>query len=209
MGWLIALAILALIAVLPVGISATYDAEGFRAYVKAGVARILVFPMPPKEKKPKKKTKKATKTDKKQPGKKKTGKKNPEEKKKGGSLTDFLPIVRIVLDLLDDFRRKLRVDVLEADLVLAGGDPCDLAINYGKACAALGNLWPRLEEFLTIKKRDVKVQCDFEGDKTLITARLDLTITIGRALSMGVRHGGKLIKELMKIMNKGKGGATT
>ena len=204
MGWLIALAILVLIAVLPIGVSVCYDADGFRAFVKAGVARIQVFPLPKKEKKPKKKTKKAQTPAKKQPAKK-----QPEEKKKGGSLTDFLPIVRLVLDLLDDFRRKLRVDVLEADLVLAGSDPCDLAINYGKICAALGNLWPRLEEFLTIKKRDVKVQCDFEGDKTLITARMDLTITVGRTFSIGILHGVKILKEFIHILNKRKGGATT
>jgi hypothetical protein len=204
MGWLITLAILVLIAVLPVGISVCYDADGFRAFVKAGFARIQVFPLPKKEKKPKKKTKKAQTPAKKQPAKK-----QPEEKKKGGSLTDFLPIVRLVLDLLDDFRRKLRVDVLEADLVLAGSDPCDLAINYGKICGALGNLWPRLEEFLTIKKRDVKVQCDFEGDKTRITARVDLTITIGRIFGIGIFHGVKIMKEFMNIMNKRKGGATT
>ena len=204
MGWLITLAILALIAVLPVGVSVCYDADGIRAFVKAGFVRIQVFPMPKKEKKPKQKTSKA-----KAPAKKKPAQKQPQEKKQGGSLKDFLPIVRLVLDLLDDFRRKLRVDVLEADLVLAGSDPCDLAINYGKICAALGNLWPRLEEFLTIKKRDVKVQCDFEGDKTLITARMDLTLTIGRAFSLGFRHGIKIIKEFIRITNKRKGGATT
>ena len=199
MGWLITLAILVLIAVLPVGISVCYDADGFRAFVKAGVARIQVFPLPKKEKKPKKKTKKAAKPAQKQPAKK-----QPQEKKKGGSLADFLPIVRLALDLLDDFRRKLRVDVIEADLVLAGGDPCDLAINYGKTCAILGNLWPRLEEFLTIKKRDVKVQCDFEGDKTLITARVDVTITVGRMLGVSVYHGGKILKEFIHILNKRK-----
>ena len=204
MGWLITLAILVLIAVLPVGVSVSYDADGFRAFVKAGFARIQVFPLPKKEKKPKKKTKKTSK-----PAQKQVAKKQPEKKKQGGSLTDFLPIVGLVLDLLDDFRRKLRVDVMEADLVLAGGDPCDLAINYGKTCTILGNLWPRLEEFLTIKKRDVKVQCDFEGDKTLIIARVDLTITIGRIFSIGIFHGVKIIKEFMNIMNKRKGGATT
>ena len=194
MGWLITLAILVLIAVLPVGISVCYDADGFRAFVKASVVRFQVFPLPEKEKKPKKKTKKAAKPTQKQPAKKQT-----EEKKQGGSLTDFLPIVRLALDLLDDFRRKLRVDVIEADLVLAGGDPCDLAINYGKVCAALGNLWPRLEEFLTIKKRDVKVQCDFEGDKTLVTARVDLTITVGRIFRIGIFHGVKIFKEFIHI----------
>ena len=124
-------------------------------------------------------------------------------------MTDFLPLVKIILDFMSDFRRKLRVNVLEVDLVLAGGDPCDLAINYGKAAAAMGNLWPRLEELLVIKRRDVKIQCDFEGDKTLITARLDLTITVARVFTVGLRYGYRALRELMKILNKRKGGATT
>ena len=49
--------------------------------------------------------------------------------------------------------------------MLGGGDPCDLAINYGKAWAALGNLWSRLEQFFVIKKRDVEIQCDFEASQ--------------------------------------------
>ena len=111
------------------------------------------------------------------------------------------------MDFLGDFRRKLRVNRLELNVVMAGGDPCDLAVNYGKAWAALGNLWPRLEEWLVIKKRDVRIQCDFEGSDTLITARLDATITLGRVMSLSVRYGIRAIKDLIKIKNKGKGGA--
>ena len=113
----------------------------------------------------------------------------------------------MALDLLTDFRRKLRINCLELNLVLGGDDPCDLAVNYGKACAAMGNIWPRLEEFFVIKKRDVKIQCDFEASESLITARIDLTITVGRLLSVSVWHGFKIIREFLRIKNQGKGGA--
>ena len=201
MGLLIALGIVILLLLLPLGVSAIYDGDGPRISVVAGPVRIPVFPAKKKDKKPKpKKEKKKAAT------KKKTASK---QKKQGGSLADFLPLVEIVMEFLSDFRRKLRVNVLELNLVLAGGDPCDLAINYGKATAALGNIWPRLEELFVIQKRDVKIQCDFEGDKTLVTARLDLTITVARVFSVGIRYGIRAIKELIKIINKRKGGATT
>lgn len=203
MGWLIFLGILLLLLILPLGVSAVYDSEGPRVSVLAGPVRIPVLPAKKKEKKPK------PQKEKKQSLPKAKAAKQPKKEKKGGSLTDFLPLVEIILEFLGDFRRKLRVNVLEVNLVLAGGDPCDLAIQYGKYCAAMGNLWPRLEELFVIKKRDIKVQCDFEGSQKLIYVRLDLTITLGRVFSVSLRHGIRALKELKKILNKRKGGATT
>ena len=53
MGWLIALGVLILIAIIPIGVSASYDAEGPLAIVYVGVVRITVFPLKKKEKKEK------------------------------------------------------------------------------------------------------------------------------------------------------------
>ena len=114
----------------------------------------------------------------------------------------------MALDLLNDFRRKLRVNRLEANIVMAGGDPCDLAINYGRAWAAVGNLMPRLERVLVIKKQDIDVECDFTASQTTICARLDLTITLGRILAIAVVHGFRAVVEFIKINNKRKGGAS-
>ena len=224
MGWWITLGVVILLAVLPLGVSVRYNSEGPLVRVLLGPLKITVFPLPKKKnKKPKKNTQ--TPESREQPQTKtapapaepapqnpapppKPKEKKPKEEK-GGSLLDFLPLVKLAFHFLGDFRRKLRVNVLEVNLVLAGSDPCNLAVNYGKACAALGNLWPRLEELFVIQKRDVKIQCDFAADKTLVTARLDLTITLARVFSVGARYGYRAIKELKKILNKRKGGATT
>ena len=141
------------------------------------------------------------------PKQKKKPDKPADNQEKGGSVTDFLPLLQLVFDFLGEFRRKLRVNRLELKLVLAGGDPCNLAVNYGKAWAAVGNLMPQLERFFVISKRDVEVECDFTAGQTLIIARLDLTITIGRLLRMAVRYGIRAVREYMKIINKRKGGA--
>jgi hypothetical protein len=50
-GWLIALAILVLLAILPLGISVCYDAQGPVVRVIAGFLKIKVFPAKPKEEK--------------------------------------------------------------------------------------------------------------------------------------------------------------
>ena len=207
MGWLIVLGIAALLAALPLGVRVRYDCDGAVVKVLAGPVRILIYPRPKKEK-PKKEGKKPTEKKPKQ----KTGKsaaEASEKKKSGGSLTDFLPLVKLALELLNDFRRKLRVDYLELKLVLAGDDPCDLAVNYGRAWAALGNLLPRLERVLVIRKRDLNVECDFTADSTLVTVGLDVTIVLGRLMALTLRYGIRALKEYLSISKKRKGGAAT
>ena len=115
--------------------------------------------------------------------------------------------MKIALDFLGDFRRKLRLDNLYLRLILAGNDPCDLAVNYGRAWAAMGNLLPQLEKWFVIKKRDIEVECDFETSETLVIARLDLTITIGRLLAAAVKFAVRALIEYLKIRKKRKGGA--
>jgi len=216
MGWIIALAVLILLAVLPLGVRLRYDAGGPGIWVLLGPVAVPVFPVKRKEKKEKpKKEAKKEESKKSTPAKQTQGQAStPAPAKKenplaGGSVKDFLPLVSAVLEFLGDFRRKLRVPVLELKVILGGGDPCDLAMNYGKAWAAVGNLWPRLEEFLVIRKRDVEIECDFTAGETLITARLDLTVTLGRLLAVSGKLAFRAVRELIKIMNKRKGGAAT
>lgn len=202
MGWLIALAVIVLLAVLPLGVSVKYDSGGPLVRIIAGPVRFTVFPRkkkkprkekPPKPEKPPKAAKSAPKA---------------EPKKTGGSITDFLPLVRVGLDFLEDFLcRKLRVNRLEMKVILAGDDPCDLAVNYGRAWAALGNLIPRLERFFVIQHRDLQVECDFTADKTLIFARLDLTVTVGRMVALAAVYGVRGLREFLKINKSRKGGA--
>ena len=210
MGWLITFGILFLLAILPLGASVKYNANGALVKIIAGPIRFTVFPMKKKEKKPKKEKKskknKAEVQSKQQDAGTAENKKD-EKKEKGGSLLDFLPLVRVALDLLGDFRRKLRLDRLELKLIMAADDPCDLAINYGRAWAALGNLFPLLERAFVIKKRDIEVECDFTVSETLIIARLDITITLGRIIALVVRYGIRALREYLKIMKLRKGGA--
>ena len=203
MGWLITAGVLILLAILPLGVSVQYDSQGPRIYAAIGPVRFKVYPGKKKEKKPE-----TEKKEKPVKNEKSSGTKNTAEKK-GGSLTDFLPLVRLVLDFLVTFRKKLRVNWLELKLILAGGDPADLAQNYGKAWAALGNLMPQLERFFVIKKRNLEVECDFVGRETVIIARLDITITLGRLLSLAAVYGFRGVREFLKLMKIRKGGANT
>ena len=210
MGWIITLAILVLLAILPLGAVVRYNSEGISLKVIAGPIRIPVLPGKKKdpeeavqknEKKPVKNKNKSKSADSKQ--------KDEKPKQKGGPITDFLPLVKTALDLLNSFRKKLRINHLELKLIMAGDDPCDLAINYGKANAAMGNLLPLLEKVFVIKKRDIEVECDFESSQTLIIARADITITLGWLLGILFYYGVRAVIQYFQINNKRKGGAST
>ena len=202
MGWLIALAIVIGIGWIPLGVQVRYDEEGFLVRVIAFFLRFTVIPMPGKKKKKERKAKAAPKKTSGQPKQA-----QPAAEKKGGKLSDFLPLVRVALDLMNDFRRKLRVNNLRLKLILAGDDPCDVAIAYGRAWEAVGNLMPLLERVFVIGKRDVEVECDFEATQPRVIFHMDITVTIGRMLSLAAVYGIRVLKEFIKIQKKRKGGA--
>lgn len=190
MGWLIFLGILALLGCLPLGVRLNFDEGGFRAAVMIGRIPVRLYPVPKwlqnmtskhqkKEQPPEPKPKIAKPQSQAQPG---------------GGIRRFLPFVRLGLELLGDFRRKLRVNFLRLRLTLAGEDPCDLAVNYGRAWAALGNLMPRLERALVIRKRDVEIQCDFQAEETTVVFAMDLTMTLGRLLGLALGYGLRALK---------------
>ena len=221
MGWWIFFGILALLLLLPLGASIFYDALGLRILVIAGPVRFTVFPMKKKEKTEAKKdvkqeTEKAAPikeaAPKEEPSKSpgKAGKaalpeapkppQVPEEEPEGGSILDFLPLVELALKFVGEFfHRTLHIDVLYVKLTMAGGDPADLAIGYGNTWAALGNLWPYVDRMFTIKKRDIQVQCDFEGSETRVNARVDITLTLGRLLGLVFGYAFRILVKFLQI----------
>ena len=103
MGFLIAAGILTLLAVMPVGVRARYDAAGFLLKLLLGPVSITLFPRQNKEKKKPKTPKKTEKTAK--PATSQTTK----TEKKGGSLSDFQGIISQALAFLGAFTRRLVV----------------------------------------------------------------------------------------------------
>ena len=198
MGWFIALAVIVLLAIFPLGVRGIYAEAAPGVWLLAGPLKFQLYPGKPKTEKNTKEKKKAGEPAGEKPKKAQT--------KKGGSYRDFLPIVQIALQFLDHFRRKLRVKHLELRLIMAGGDPDTLAVNYGKAWIALGNLMPQLERFLVIRKRHLEVECDFVEEVTRIYARVDVTITVGRALYLLLVYGLRILKHFLQMKNTRKGG---
>ena len=215
MGWWITLGVLTLLAILPLGVRIIYDEKGPLVKVVAGPAKITVYPRSKKEKKPKKtkntEQESSAQNQKTEPELPKPPQPKPapkkEKKASGGSVSDFLPFIKLGLDFLGDLRRKLRLNELYLRLILASSDPCDLAVNYGKTWTAVGNLMPALERVFVIQKRDVEVECDFTASETKVIARLEITMTLGRLLTLVAVYAVRGLKEFIQFRNKRKGGA--
>lgn len=214
-GWLIALGIVAAIGLFPVGICLAYEASGARAQLLLGPVRLTLYPrkkgkkrknapVQPKPEGQKRQTASGTKQeppeppipDDPPPG---APTKKLEKPPQGGGLADFLPLIEIGLDALAGLRLRLRVRLLRLRLVLAGDDPADLAVNYGKAQAAMAALLAQLHRFLIIRREDVSVSCDFVGERTTVLARVDVTILLGRALCWAVHYGWRALRSYLKI----------
>lgn len=187
-GWMIALGLVAFLLLLPVRINAQYDEKGGSAWLTFGFLKLMLYPQ-------EKKT-----------GKQKKSNATSGKKTKGGAYSDFLPLLENVLELFSDFRHKLTVNKLQCRLILAGGDPCDLAVNYGRAWALVGNLIPVLERLFYIKKRDVSVGCDFADDCTRIIFHIQGRIATVRLLTIIAIHGTSILKKYYTIINQRKGG---
>ena len=210
MGVWIAAAIVLILAVLPLGVRVRYNSAGLILRVIAGPLKITVFPRKKKPKKQKVKQKKPKEEQNAEPSASEDKppqppEAQPEQKEKGGSIARFLPFIKLGLKFLGDFRRKLRLDNLYVRLILAGDDPCDLAVNYGRTWAAVGNLMPQLERLFVIKKRDIQVECDFTASETCVVAHLDITITLGRLLALALVYGVRVLIEFLSMKRKGGG----
>lgn len=192
-GWVvfgIVIAVFVLIGCIPVGVDARYMENELSLRLKIGLLKMQILPAKPKKAAPKKEKKTAKKAGASQ---------KPEKPKKKASmpkltLSDILALVNLTCDTLGDLRRKLRVEVLTLHVVLGGDDPAKAAMQYGGAWAAIGMLNPKLDQLFVIKKRDIQPILDYNEKEMSISAQLALTITIGRALSLGLKAGARFLK---------------
>ena len=207
---LVILAVLVLIGCIPVGVDAAYGEGGMLLSAKIGFFRLQILPAKPtkpkKPKKPKQQKPAASPAPSAAPD---TPAAEAAPQKKlalPGGLNGILRLVNLALSTLGDLRRKLRVEELTLHVTFAGDDPADAALHYGQAWAAVGALMPALDRLFVIKKRDICPILDYNREQMSVDAHLILTITIGRALPLGLKAG----LGFLKLLNDSKkGGANT
>lgn len=110
----------------------------------------------------------------------------------------------MALEAAGSFRRKLRIDVLELRVVVGEADPADTAMHYGQASAALGALWGPLNEAFHIKDGLARVDVDFQQEHWALWGRLQITLTVGQLVWLGVRYGAEVLNILRETRKESK-----
>lgn len=191
-GWMIVCFVLLFLAMMPLGVMVCYEKQPV-VKVIVGAIRLTVYPLPswmrrkgkPKAHKPPQQSKAVSVEENKKPV--------------SAGLSDYIPFLQLGIDFLNTFRKKLRIQQLNVRVIMSGDDPCDLAVSYGRAWAAAGNLISALERVFVIKKRAIEVECDFTATKTVFNMKAELTITLGRILMLAVIYGIRVIRAYLSM----------
>ena len=165
----IILILLILLLITPVGVDLRYDGA-LRVRLKFGILHFTLFPG--KENKTPKEKKKPEK-EKKQPGPKPT-------------LQEILELVRIALQALGRFRRRLSIDLLRLYVLVAADDPYDAVLRYGALNAGLGVLAPLAHNALKIRSEDVRTNVDVQGTKSSAECHVIATLQIWEILWIAI-----------------------
>lgn len=183
-AFIIIILIFLLIMLIPVGIAADYDSNGFKLRLK--IAFIKISPDFSKKKKEKKKrTKKKHKLD--------------------FTLDEWLETIRLVLQTVGRLGKKLVCERLKFVFVSSADDPYDAAMRYNTVSAALHTLVPLIKQKLTVKNTDIRLSTDYDSGKSIIEAGITLTLRIGWFVLIAPAAAVSFVKILSESKKRRKG----
>lgn len=191
LGVLLALMLLLVLAMLvPVKARFSYDQGDMALDVRYGPVKRQLFPPPEKDK--------DEPEEEKPPKKKKEKKEKPRKPKAKINLDQILYAVETLPPILGRALRRtgrsIRVAPLKLYVLVAGNDPADTAVLYGRLEAAVAAGLPMLEKGLGIKDPDVRLYLDFTERQMDLIADVGLKMRPGSLVWIVLRAGGSLIK---------------
>ena len=181
-------AVLVLISLIRVGGTVEYSRSGTLVHLRAGPLRIQVYPPKPKKKSGEKKPKRAKKKN------PKPQKEEQPEPKPGGQLDTLKAMLPLVADAAGQLRRKVRVDRLLLDVTAAAPDPAMAALSFGGVNAAIGMIWPLLENNFNIGDRRIRTKVDFNLTEPEAYLYASLSLRVGQAVALALTLGMKFLK---------------
>ena len=165
--------IILLILLIRLKVRVSYDENGFLAWFKVLFFKIKLPP------------------DKKE----KTEKQHTAEKKNGGKLSEITDIVTVALGMLGRAITSIRIDNLQADVIIATDDAFKTAMAYGSAAAGCGILLPVIENNFKIKKKEITAHADFESGEMRVSLNAQVSIAVWQVLWLGIVFAWRLIKK--------------
>lgn len=183
----IVLLVLVLLAILPVGVDGRYDQGTASLFLKCGPLRFQVVPWKRKSK-PKKQKNKTAKQ------KKKAAAKSDQKPAPDSGKKDYRSLIRIVFRALQQFHRRMCMNLFMLHYTAASDDPYDTVMQYGRISAAVGALLPLAKQIFHIEKQDIILDLTFETEQPIWSARLVLTLRIWELFDISVRVGLDLLR---------------
>lgn len=182
-GWAVAgliVLVLWLCLQIRLGVQASFLEESPRVFVRLGVLRIQVFPMPEPSKKRKKRPKKQKKET---------------PKMTGAEIWRLmLELIPLVGEAAGTLKRKIRIDHLMIHLTWAAPEPDQAALGYGQANGGMGVIWPILHHHFQVKTHDLWVDLNYEQQSPELEASVAVSMTLGQLAAFGIVYGVKLLK---------------
>ena len=171
---------LVLLGQIRLGAVVDYTARGLCLRVKAGPLRIQAYPRPPRSEKPQKRKKKKKEPDK--------------PKEKASPLAQLRQYLPLITDAAGRLKRKIRVDSFTLEFTAAATDPASAALMFGGANAAVGMIWPLVEQNFNVKDRDIRTRVDFTAQRPEIALSAAATLTAAQAISLALRLAAGFLK---------------
>lgn len=177
----------------PIRVRAAYDQGAVSAWVRFGPAQLPVYPREKTEGKPERKKKGKPQEEAGTEEKKKRKRKINREQ----LLYTMEKLPPVLGRALRRVGRRVRIDPLKVHVLVAGSDPADTAVLYGKLEAALAAALPVLHRKIHIRGQDIRLFLDFQAERMDCIADVGLSIRLWDLLVMAVCAGASAVKWLI------------
>lgn len=189
-GWLAALAAVALLLSMKVGLNLRWESGTAILKVRVGPVRFSLST-----------SKKTKKTADDNTGKSIKKQNQPVTKK---WVKAVLAHWREFLQLIGKILRAPQLDLLSLQIKVGDTDPEKCAMQYGRLCAGLSAGLPLVERVIPIQKKEIHVDCDFALHKSDIFAEAEATVRVAEIFALAAAALLLLVKIYRQVKNNEK-----
>ena len=198
---IVVLAVLLLLAVIPVGVDGGYTEDAARLSIKIGPLRWGIYPLKERQETEEqradrlaRRAKKKLRREEKQRKKEKTA--PPETasaEKKKLNIPQLTELAKLGFHALNRFRRHLCVDYFRLYWTAAAANPYDAAMQFGAVSAAMGTLDPLAKKAVHVRRSELRVETNFDRETPAVDTWITMTIRIWEVFWVGLAFGTEFL----------------
>ena len=103
-------------------------------------------------------------------------------------------VFKLVFGMLGRLVRAITVDHLRLEMTVSGADAADTAVQYGQMCATLYPILAFVEQAVTIRRREVRVEPNFLNESSAFFADVRLHVAAGVAIVLQWKYLKKTLE---------------